>query len=122
MANFLEIFGNVDVWKAVGAALAGGGLIKYVESWLNKSKYKAEADKADRDERRKEAEGLRTQIASLKEELRETEEEIDVWKVKYWKTYTEYQQFKLTVYRILILNGIDPEEVLPKDPEDPPVK
>lgn len=118
MSSFTELIGNADIWKAIGAALAGGGLIKYVESWLNKSKYKSEADKADRDERRAEAEGLRNQITSLKKELQVTEEEIDVWKVKYWKIYTEYQQFKLTIYRILIQNGIDPEEVMPKDHED----
>lgn len=104
-----------DVLTAVIAAVSGGGLLKLVEAWLSRTKQKTEQDKQFRDELRAEAQSLREQIKGLKDELKTAEKELDEFKEKYWKIYTEYQQFKLEVYGILLKNGIKPDDVLPKD-------
>lgn len=113
--SFLDFLGSTDVWKAVGAAVAGGGLLKYVESWLTRSRYKSEQDKAFRDEKRQEADDLRKRIDELQVKLNEAEAEIDLWRIKYWQIYTAYQQFKLNAYAILLENGIKPADVFPKE-------
>ncbi len=113
--SFVDFLGSPDVWKAVGAAVAGGGLLKYVESWLTRSRYKSEQDKAFRDEKRQEADALRKRIEELQIKLREAELEIDDWRLKYWGIYSTYQQYKLNVYAILLENGIKPVDVLPKE-------
>lgn len=105
-----------DVLTAVLAAVSGGGLLKFVETWLSRSKQKTEQDKQFRDELRAEAESLRNQIKGLKDELKTAEKELDEFKEKYWQIFTEYQQFKLEVYGILMKNGIKPEDVMPRDP------
>lgn len=105
--------GWVDVGTAAVTALAGGGLIKLVESWLSKSKYKTDQDKAFRDEKRVEADDLRKQIDALKKELKVAEDDLDVFKVKYWDIYTAYQTFQLTVYAILVKHNIDPIDIMP---------
>lgn len=105
-----------DVITAVVAAISGGGLLKIGEAWLSRSKQKTEQDKQFRDELRAEAQSLRDQIKSLKDELKDAEKELDDFKEKYWQIFTEYQQFKLEVYGILLKNGIKPEDVMPKDP------
>jgi chromosome segregation ATPase len=104
-----------DISVALVSALTGGGFIKIMESWLTRNKNKSEQDKQFRDELRAEAEGLRKQLDKLKDELRQAEKELDDFKEKYWKIYTEYQQFKLSVYGILLQNGIKPADVLPPD-------
>lgn len=104
-----------DVLTAVVAAISGGGLLKLIETWLSRSKFKSEQDKQFRDELRAEAESLREQIKGLKEELKTAEKELDDFKEKYWKIYTEYKQFRLEVYGILLKNGIQPDAVLPKE-------
>lgn len=104
-----------DVSVAVVSALTGGAGIKIMEGWLTRNKNKSEQDKQFRDELRAEALGLREQLLKLKEELRQAEKELDEFKEKYWKIYSEYQQFKLTVYGILLQNGIKPADVIPPD-------
>jgi chromosome segregation ATPase len=104
-----------DVIVALVSALTGGGFIKFMESWLSRNKQRSEQDKQFRDELRGEAEGLRKQLESIKLELSNTEKELDEFKEKYWKVYTEYQQFKLQVYGILLANGIKPADVMPSD-------
>lgn len=116
------------ILMAVGSAITGGGFLKFLEFWLNKSKQKNDQDKAFRDELRGEtdraradAERLRKEIDELKNELRAAEKELDDFKIKYWDVYMQYKQFQLTVYGILLQNGIKPDEVLPKDiPALPP--
>jgi hypothetical protein len=109
----------VSNWQDVGVALAsaitGGGLIKFMESWLSRNKQRSEQDKQFRDELRGEAEGLRKQLEALKLELKKAEEELDAFKEKFWKIYSEYQQFRFSVYGILLANGIDPKKVMPPD-------
>ena len=104
-----------DIGVALISALTGGGVIKLAESWLSRNKLKTEQDKQFRDELRSEAESLRKQLESLKLELKNTENELDSFKQKYWQIYSEYQQFKLSVYGILLANGIKPAEVLPPE-------
>lgn len=104
-----------DIGVALISALTGGGFIKLMESWLTRNKQKSEQDKQFRDELRGEAESLRKQIESLKAELKNAEKELDDFKEKYWKVYTEYKQFRFSVYAILLANGLDPKQVLPPD-------
>lgn len=104
-----------DVLVAVMSAITGGGLIKFVESWLSRQKNKTERDKQFRDELRGEAEALRKQLEELKKELKETEKELDDFRKKYWKIYTEYRRFQLDVYGILLSNGIKPSDVMPNN-------
>lgn len=104
-----------DVLVALVSALFGGGFIKIMEGWLSRSKQKSEQDKLFRDELRAEAEGLRKQLETLKNELKQAEDELDDFKKKYWQIYSEYQQFKFSVYSILLQNGIKPTDVLPPD-------
>lgn len=104
-----------DVLVALVSALTGGGFIKIMENWLSRSKQKSEQDKLFRDELRAEAVGLRKQLEELKNELKQAEDELDEFKKKYWQVYTEYQQFKFSVYGILLQNGIKPSDVLPPD-------
>lgn len=101
-----------DVLVALVSAITGGGLIKILESWLSRQKQKTEKDKQFRDELRGEAEGLRKQLENLKKELKDTEKELDDFKEKYWKIFTEYKQFQLEVYSILLANNIKPTDVL----------
>jgi uncharacterized protein YlxW (UPF0749 family) len=102
-----------DVMVALLSAITGGGLIKFLESWLSRQKQKTEQSKMFRDELRTEAEGLRKQVDGLKTELKDTEKELDDFKKKYWKVYTEYRRFQLDVYGILLSNGIKPSDVMP---------
>lgn len=109
----------MSTWQDVGVALisaaTGGGFIKIMESWLSRNKQKSEQDRLFRDELRIEGDKLRKQIDGLKLELKDAENEIDDFKEKYWKVYTEYQQFRLSVYGILLQNGIKPTDVLPPE-------
>jgi uncharacterized protein YlxW (UPF0749 family) len=107
-----------DVLTAVLAAISGGGLLKFAETWLSRSKQKSEQDKQFRDELRQEAAYLREQIKGLKDELKTAEKELDDFKEKYWKVYTEYKHFRLEVYSILLKNGIQPDAVLPPESKD----
>lgn len=104
-----------DVLVALVSAATGGGLIKILESWLSRQKQRSEQDKQFRDEMRSEAESLRKQLEDLKKELKDTEKELDDFKEKYWKIFTEYKQFQLEVYGILLANNIKPTEVLPNN-------
>jgi uncharacterized protein YlxW (UPF0749 family) len=104
-----------DIGVALVSALTGGGFIKLTESWLTRNKNRSEQDKQFRDELRGEAESLRKQIDALKVELKNAEKELDDFKEKYWKVYTEYKQFRFSVYAILLANGLDPKQVLPPD-------
>lgn len=102
-----------DIIVALMSAITGGGLIKFLESWLSRQKQKNEQDRAFRDELRSEAATLHKQLEDLKKELQETEKELDEFKEKYWKVYTEYRKFQLDVYGILLEHGIKPSVVLP---------
>lgn len=104
---------NVDVIVALVSAITGGGLVRLLEVWLSKQKNKAEQDKLFRDELRSEGDALRARIKELKEELEAREKEVDEYKEKYWKIYTEYSQFKITVYSILVKHGLSPEDIMP---------
>jgi len=101
------------ILTALLSALTGGGLLKFLEFWLTRSKQKTETDRSIRDELRASAEGLRREHDDLKKELKAVETELDAWKIKYWDTYMAYSQFKLQVLNILLQNGIKPEDVLP---------
>jgi len=102
-----------SIIMALGSAITGGGFLKFLEWFLNRSKFKSEQDKQFRDELRNESADLRKQIEALKEELKTAEKELDEFKEKYWAIYMQYQQFRLQVYAILVQHNIPPDSVLP---------
>lgn len=103
---------TVDIITALGAAVTGTGGLKLIEMWLGRSGKKNDQDKQLRDELRSESSGLRAQIETLKEELRQTEKQMDEWKEKYWTIFMEFRMFVLEVHGILVKHGLDPEDVL----------
>lgn len=106
---------TIDILTALGAAGAGGGILKLIEMWLGKSKEKSTQDKELRDELRDNATALRAEIDALKAELKETEKVLDHWREAYWRVYMGHRMFQLEVRAILVRNGIDPDEVLSEE-------
>lgn len=103
---------TLDIITALGAAGAGGGIIKLVEMWLGKSSAKVSQDRELRDELRSSASELRAEIDALKEELKETEKVLDHWREAYWKVFMQHRMFQIEVRAILVKHGIDPNDVL----------
>lgn len=106
---------TVDIITALGAAGAGGIILKLVEFWLGRSSAKSNQDREIRDELRSSATVLRAEIDALKAELRETEKILDHWREAYWTTFMQYRMFQLEVRAILVKNGIDPDDVLSEE-------
>ena len=105
----------VDIITALGAAGVGGGIIKFIEVWLSKSKAKVNQDRELREELRNSATDLRAEIDALKKELKETEKVLDHWREMYWKVFMQYRMFQIEVRAILVKNGIDPDDVLSEE-------
>ncbi len=65
----------------IGAIMGGSGL-KFVESWLNRSKVKDDSAAEFRNE-------LRVEVKSLREELKSVEAELEKWRAKYYEVYEQ---------------------------------
>lgn len=85
------------------------------DTWLNRAKLKNDTAKQLRDEAREEATSLKNEVNYYKEQVRETEKEIDEWRSKYWDIFMQYKTFQLKVGQILIENGIPPNALLKDD-------
>lgn len=77
-----------QAWLALIGALLGGSGLKFIEHWLSRPKVKDDAASAFRNE-------LREEVKNLREELRKTEAELDVWRSKYYALLDEFSQAKL---------------------------
>lgn len=71
-----------QAYLALAGAILGGSGLKFVESWLNRSKVKEDIATTFRNE-------LREEVKSLREELRAVEQEVEKWRAKYYETYEE---------------------------------
>jgi uncharacterized coiled-coil DUF342 family protein len=71
-----------QAYLALIGALMGGSGLKFVESWLNRSKVKDDAASAFRNE-------LRDEVKNLRDELRSVEAEVEKWRQKYYETYEQ---------------------------------
>lgn len=82
-------------WIALIGTVLGGPLIAKVIDWLlSKGQKKTDAETAMRHELRKEADGLKQEALTLKEEIRQVEKELDQWKEKYFSLLQEYAELK----------------------------
>jgi hypothetical protein len=110
---------NVTTWPDIVimliSAATGGGLLKIVDTWLNRAKMKSDSAKQLRDEAREEASALKTEVNYFRDRMREKEKEIDDWRTKYWDVFMQYKTFQLKVGQILIDNGISPNALLKED-------
>jgi len=107
-----------EVLIAVVSAISGGGLLKYLEMWLGRTKQKTDLNKEFRDEYRSDIQSLRDDVKSMKTELaaekksRETAEHNADW----WRDYAQdvvikFRFFQLDIKEVLKNNGIDiPED------------
>lgn len=77
-------------WIALIGTVFGGAGLKLMESFLARGSKQVDTATAMREELRKES-------ASLKEELRAVEKELDLWKEKYFTLMTEYLEIKSQV-------------------------
>lgn len=71
-----------QAYLALVGALMGGSGLKFVESWLNRSKIKDDAATVFRNE-------LRDEVKNLRDELRSVEAEVEKWRAKYYETYEQ---------------------------------
>lgn len=108
----MDIAGWSDIAIALISAATGGGLLKIVDTWLNRAKLKNETAKQLRDEAKEETVALKTEVNYWKDKVREAEKDIDSWKAQYWKIFTDYKLFQLKVGQILIDNGISAKDLL----------
>jgi len=76
-----------QAWLAMFAALLGGSGLKIIEYWLNRSKSRDDSALAMRTE-------LREEVRSLREELRHVEEQLDLWRGKYYELMDEFMKAK----------------------------
>lgn len=67
-----------QAWLALIGALLGGSGLKVIEYWLNRSKNRDDAAASFRNE-------LRQDVTALRDELRKTEQERDMWRDKYYE-------------------------------------
>lgn len=92
-------------WIALIGTLFGGVVLKVVESALARGSKKADTATELREELRKES-------ASLKDELRQVEKELDAWKEKYFLLLQEYLEIKSAMAHT------DPKHAEPKKEGD----
>ncbi len=104
-----------DIVIALISAATGGGLLKIVDTWLNRAKIKNETAKQLRDEAKEETAALKTEVTYWKDKVKEAEKDIDHWKAEYWRIFTDYKLFQLKVGQILIDNGISAKDLLKDD-------
>jgi hypothetical protein len=76
-----------QAWLALFAALLGGSGLKVIEYWLNRSKTQDDSAAAMRTE-------LREEVRNLREELRTVEEQLDLWRGKYYELMEEFMKAK----------------------------
>jgi predicted nucleic acid-binding Zn-ribbon protein len=74
-------------WLALLGAVLGGSGLKVIEAWLNRSKEKDDAASQLRNE-------LRGEIRSLRDELKNVEDELDKWRGKYYELLDEFVRAK----------------------------
>ena len=80
-----------QVWISVIIALVGGGAgLKLVETLLGRGKVKVDEAALIRSE-------LRTEVDSLRNELRSVETELDKWKAKYYRLVGRINSAKLPI-------------------------
>lgn len=107
-----------DILIAILSALGGGGILKYAEAWLNRSKQKTDVNKEFRDEYRGDIKSLRDDIKQIKEELHDektarikAEDNADWWKDYAQDVVIKFRFFQLDIKEVLKSNGIDiPED------------
>jgi hypothetical protein len=107
---------DITAWSNIAiaalSAITGGGLLKAMDTWLNRAKMRNEIAKQLRDEAREETNLLKTEVNFYKDKVKDTEKEIDDWRTKYWDVFMTYKNFQLKVGQLLIENGISPGTLL----------
>lgn len=84
---------NSAIIALIGTIFGGAGL-KAIEAFLNRSKNQIEKEKAEADMAKSMREELRTEINTLKSELRTVEKELDEWRQKYYDLLDEFIKVK----------------------------
>lgn len=101
-----------EIITAVGSAGFGGIIIKMVESWLGRARFKAEQDRQLREELRAEIVDLRKEVDTLRTKVKEREDQLYELRDKYWSVSLKFRMFQMEISNILIKNGIDPKIIL----------
>lgn len=76
-----------QAWLALIGALLGGSGLKFIEHWLSRPKVRDDAATVFRNE-------LREEVRALREELRQTEKQLDDWRAKYYAVMDEFAEAK----------------------------
>ena len=84
---------NSAIIALIGTIFGGAGL-KVIEALLNRSKNKMDERKSEADIATGMREELRKEVASLKDELRRVEGELDTWRQKYYDLLEQFIQVK----------------------------
>lgn len=71
-----------QAWLALIGAILGGSGLKFIEHWLSRSKQRDDSASKFRDE-------LRAEVTNLRDDLRQTEKDLDDWKQKYYTLVEE---------------------------------
>lgn len=108
----MDITSWPEILGYVLTLLFGGGLVKWGDAWLNRTKARNENAKNLRDETRTELNGLKEEIRYYKEELRRVQSESDKYKMEAWSNMIKLKEFQLQVSQLLIDHGINPKDVL----------
>lgn len=85
----IEVLTEPAVLALLGTIFGGAGL-KIIESFLNRNKIKVDVATQIREE-------LRTEVTTLRTELKHVEDELDEWKGKYYSLLDEFAKFKQEV-------------------------
>jgi len=83
-----SLFSEPAFLALVGTIFGGAGL-KMVESFLNRSKTQTDVAAQIRSE-------LRTDVQALRDEIRKVEQELDMWKSKYYDLLDQFYKKGLT--------------------------
>ena len=79
------VFHLDPAWIALIGTLCGGIGLKVLEHWLGRSKVKF-------DESTKMREELRTEMADLRQQIKDLEAEVDKWKLQYYDLRDKYAE------------------------------
>lgn len=74
---------------ALVAALFGGGGLKFLEHILNRNKERADLATQLRDE-------LRSEVNSLKDEVKGVDDALDEWRKRYYRLLAHYHEMRVS--------------------------
>lgn len=83
----------------VVSTVAATSVLEIVKRFLSRAKDKSEQDSGLRTELREDLSSKRTEIADMKRELKELEEESDRWRIDYWALFAVFFQLRLVAIK-----------------------